>query len=118
MMQTISLKDVRDVLCGFYELDAQGKVVYARLKHDGRFERADDSVIGRDFFAEIFTCRNSDTLRRHFQAFIDGRMTTEHFTFGGNFGERVLPFRIMLVRVAENNGTARKHLFFLDIKPS
>src|ERR1700712_3622448 len=115
-METISLTDTqtdtREILCGFYELDAQGKILYARLNHDGKFERADDSVIGHDFFAEIFTCRNIDALQHRFQAFVTGKLTTENFTFNGNFSDRMIPFRVMLVRVAENkDGGARRNLY-------
>ena len=114
-MNKTVLSNTLDV-CGFYELDTRGTVVYSRIKQDGKFEKSDGSRVGQDFFEEIFACQNSDALRRRFFNFITGKATTETFIFGCQIAEKIIPLRVLFVRVSEGSRERRDTLFYVDIK--
>lgn len=114
-MTNFSLLNTLNV-CGFYELDISGAVLYSRPKHDGKLGQPDISPVGLDFFEKVFVCQSSENLRRRFADFVSSRKTTETFIFGCRISEKVFPLRILFVRVSERNTDGRKVFFYIDIK--
>jgi len=116
-MKNLSLSNTFNV-CGFYELDAAGTILYSRPKHDGKFEKPDASLIGLNFFEKVLVCQNSENLRRRFAGFVSGRTTADSFIFSCQISGSLIPLRVMFVRVSERNSGAREVLFYIDIKPN
>lgn len=114
-MQNISLLNNSDV-CGFYELDASGGVLYSRPKRDGKFIQSDGAIVGLNFFTEVFNCQNANVLRRRFLEFVSNRRAAETFLFGGLFSDDILPLRVMFVCLSERDNGKREIRFYVDIK--
>lgn len=102
-------------MCGFYELDAQGTVLYSRPKHGGKFDQPNWSAVGLNFFTDIFHCRNANDLRRRFTNFVSEKHSTETFVFGGQTSEKVIPLRVMFVCISERNENKREVRFYVDL---
>lgn len=115
-MRNSSLINTLDV-CGFYELDASGAVLYSRPGNGGKFEKPDSTLVGLNFFEEVFVCQNSESLRRRFANFVSSRQTTENFLFGWQISESFVSLRVMFVRVSERNFDGKNVFFYIDIKP-
>lgn len=116
-MQNVSL--LNDLgICGFYELNAAGAVLYSRPKRDGKFVQPDRSLIGLDFFTDVFLCRNATDLRRRFLDFTGGKHSTETFMFGGQFSDVIVPLRVMFVCLTERNDGKREVRYYVDLKQS
>lgn len=103
-------------VCGFYELDTNGVIMYSRIKNGGKFEQADPDLVGQNFFDDFFVCQNSEVLRRRFKRFVIEGYSTENFTFGLVQQDEILPLKIMLVRAAETGGAEHKGLIFVEIR--
>lgn len=103
-------------ICGFYELNAQGTVLYARAKQGDKLWKPAESLRGHDFFAEILEFTNVEALRRRFSAFVSSQISTDNFRFAPEFAGRMIPLKVLLVRVMENNAGGREPVFYIDIK--
>ena len=101
---------------GFYELDTDGTVFYSRIKRDGQFEKATSLPVGRNFFDEVVVCRNSEIFHRRFRRFVSDGATHENFVFDFDFSENIIPPKIMLMRISENNGSESQSLIIVDIR--
>ena len=101
---------------GFYELDKEGTVLYSRPKRDGKFDKPNAAVIGRNFFNEIFDCRNAADFRRRFHNFLSGSHSTENFAFNCLAPDNAVAVRVMFVRVAENCGAGNESLVYVEIR--
>lgn len=114
-MQNVSLLNDLDI-CGFYELNAAGVVLYSRPKREGKFIQPDKLLNGLDFFTDVFVCRNTTDLRRRFLNFTGGKHSTETFIFGGQFSDDIVPLRVMFVCLSKRNDGKREVRFYVDIK--
>ena len=103
---------------GFYELETDGTVVYSRMRRDGEFEKATSLLVGRNFFDEVLVCPNSDIFRRRFRRFVTDTATHENFIFEYVLSESIIPLKIMLMRITENNCSKCQSLIIVDIRQS
>lgn len=103
-------------MCGFYELNEDGTILYSRIKTNGKFEKAEHSPVGQNFFEDVFIGRNSEALRRRFKRFVTEGSSTENFTFDYIQNENTIPLKIMLVRAAEFSVTGLKGLIFVEVR--
>jgi hypothetical protein len=101
---------------GLFELDANGTVVYSRLrKNKDSFEPV-PSVVGYNFFDEVAPFENVEDFRKRFRYFIRGSASIENFNFNFRFEENHVPMRVMLVRVSENGQSENTKLVIVDIR--
>lgn len=101
---------------GFYELDSEGTVLYSRIKREGKFEKADSLLIGRNFFDDVLMSKNVNALRRRFKNFMDRGDTSDNFVFEYDGYDAVVPLKILIVNVAEKSGAERENLIFVEIR--
>jgi hypothetical protein len=100
---------------GFFELDSEGTVLYSRPVGDAEKTNGNQTIIGQDFFREVFSCQNIETFRRKFLDFVIGNQMTERFLFKCLAAETIL-LKIMFVKVLENNGAKNKKVIYVDIR--
>ena len=100
---------------GFFELDPEGTVLYSRPVGGAEITNGNQTIIGQDFFREVFLCQNVESFRRKFLDFVVGNQMTERFLFKCIAGETVL-LKIMFVKVLENNGAKNKKVIYVDIR--
>lgn len=103
-------------ICGFYELDRQGTVLFSRLQTGEKSIQTGSSLTGLNFFENILTCQNSNHLRYRFNDFVTGRHPSETFTFDCQTSEIIIPLKVMFVRVSQKDSDGRELLFYIDIK--
>lgn len=103
-------------LCGFYELDTDGVILYSRLKNGGKFEKATPQTVGLNFFEDFFVCQNSEALRRRFKRFVAEGFSTENFSFNYIQNDETVPLKIMLVRTSDTNGAEHRELIFVEVR--
>lgn len=103
-------------VCGLYELDTNGTILYSRPKSTGKIEKADAETNGRNFFDDFFIGQNSEALRYRFQRFVKEGNSTENFKFDFVRSDETFPLKIMLVRAADTGGAENKDLIFLEVR--
>lgn len=106
-------------LDSFYELDADGRLLYANNGFDEETDQdRNPKTTEIDFFQAIFDCRNADDLRRRFLNFVAANLTTETFTFNAETADKIIPIGITLIRVWKSGSNNFEALFFMHIKPN
>lgn len=102
-------------LCGIYELDTDGKIVYCGThSSDGFFNRNTD-LIGNNFF-EIADFENIENFRRHINHFFQNSTSVENFNFDCHFSESVSNVKVKLVRVSERESEGSSMFVIVDIR--
>ena len=100
---------------GLYELSNDGTVLYSRARSDNHTADA-KPVVGRDFFYEIFDCKNMEDLRRHFRSFITTDRSADSFIFDCFFEREVIRTKIFMTRAYENDQDHSNGIVILDIR--
>ena len=108
----LSAKD----LGGLFELDAEGTIVYSRLRKNRNWLESEPCAVGCNFFDEIAQFENVEDFRRRFRYFVKGSNSIENFNFDFRFAENAVPMRVMLVRVTEHGRKERAALVIVDIR--
>jgi hypothetical protein len=112
LISTLTAKD----LGGLFELDADGTVIYSRLRKNKEFFDTEPGVIGCNFFDEVAAFENVEDFRRRFRYFVKGSHSIENFNFDFRFEENAVPMRVMLVRVSEHGQSEKTNLVIVDIR--
>lgn len=101
---------------GLYELAKDGTVLYSLPRAaDGRHD-PENAVVGRDFFSDIFPCRNIDELRRHFKRFVTGESPVDTFVFDGLFEQGRVRAKVFLTRAYETDQDHAGGIVIMDIR--
>ena len=87
----------RPALCGMFELDSAGVVLYSRVGADGP---APDHT-GRNFFDEAADFSNAAELRRRINLFRASGAQADSFDFTCEYDDGPVPVRILLARLRE-----------------
>lgn len=101
---------------GLYELSKDGTILYSRARRDSVLGNAEDAVIGRDFFREIFQCQNIEDLRTHFRRFITGDRSVDSFVFDCFFEREVIRAKVFMTRAFENDYDHAGGIVIMDIR--
>jgi hypothetical protein len=112
LTQTLTAKDSG----GLFELNAEGTVVYSRLRRKRELFAAEPGTTGCNFFDEVAAFENVDDFRRRFMYFVKGSNPVESFNFDFRFEEDAVPMRVMLVRVSETENNEHTNLVIVDIR--
>src|ERR1044072_4678800 len=103
-------------LGALFELDAEGTVVYSRLRRNREMFEPEPRVVGQNFFEEVAAFENIDDFRRRFMYFVKGSSSIENFNFDFKFEKNAVPVRVMLVRVSEHDHSESSRLVIVDIR--
>lgn len=102
-------------LCGIYELDTGGKIIYCGAhSSDGYFKRNSD-MVGNNFF-EIARFENVEDFQRRIKSFLQNLNSTENFNFDCRFSESVSNVKVKLVRVSEGEFEGNSAFVIVDIR--
>ena len=102
-------------LCGIYELDSSGEIVYCGThSSDGCFSRNTD-LIGNNFF-DIAGFENVEDFRRQIKFFLQNTNPMENFDFDCCFSESVANVKVKLVRVSEWESEGSSDFVIVDIR--
>jgi hypothetical protein len=112
LVSTLTAKD----LGGLFELDADGTVVYSRLRRNEEIPDTAPGAVGCNFFDEVAAFENVEDFRRRFRYFVKGSNSIENFNFDFRFEENAVPMRVMLVRVSETDHNENAHRIIVDIR--
>lgn len=99
-----------------FEIGDSGTVLYCRVNANGQLVGTSAEAVGRNFFDEVAPFENIDELRLRVNRFIKSGGATERFDFACQINNRVVPTKIMLVRVAERTGGAHGTTVIVDIR--
>ena len=103
-------------LGGLFELEADGTVVYSKLRKNKEAFETEPSVVGHNFFEEVAAFENIDEFRNRFRYFVKGSSSIENFNFDFRYENNKMPARVMLVRVNENGFDRQGNLIIMDIR--
>lgn len=90
-------------LCGLYELDPAGIVLYSRTEPDGDAGGTGPDVAGHNFYNEVAPFENAEELRRRIAAFTRGDGQADNFHFTCQFESGPLPVKVLLARIRERS---------------
>ena len=95
----------RPALCGMFELDAAGTVLYSRAGADGPAGGPAPDLTGRNFFDEAADFSNAAELRRRVNLFRASDAQADSFDFVCEYDDGPVPVRILLARIRERAGS-------------
>lgn len=101
---------------GLYELADDGTILYSRPRDADGLHDAEQEVVGRDFFRDVFPCQNVADLRRHFKRFIMEARPVDTFIFDGLFEEEIVRAKIFMTRAYENDNDHAGGIVIMDIR--
>ncbi len=101
-------------VCGIYEVDAFGKIVYCGNLGNGHFSKNTD-LIGNNFF-DIAGFENVEDFRQRVQFFFQNSVPTEVFPFDCRCKESVSYVNVKLTRVSETGSEGRSQFVIIDIR--
>lgn len=101
---------------GLYELSNDGTILYSRARAGYGLYEAESTVVGKDFFRDIFPCQNIGDLRRHFHRFIAGDQPVNTFVFECLFGEEVVRAKVFMTRAFEHDHGDSGDIVIMDIR--
>ena len=101
---------------GLYELADDGTILYSRPRVADGLHDPQPGIIGRDFFRDVFPCRNIDDLRRHFRRFITEAKPNDTFVFDGLFEEEIVRAKILMTRAFEHDQDHAGGIVIMDIR--
>src|SRR5688572_11273394 len=101
---------------GLYELADDGTILYSRPRTGDRLRYPSVKFIGQDFFRDIFTCQNTEDLRRHFKRFISGDRPVDTFVFDCLYGGEVVRTKVFMTRAYENDHDRGGEIVIMDIR--
>lgn len=90
-------------LFGLFEINASGTVLYSRAEPDGSANKFKMDVTGRNFFEETAPFENTAEFRYRIGNFTRSYHQAENFHFTCQFGNEVLPVKVLLARIREQS---------------
>ena len=99
-----------------FELSDSGTVLYCRTNLDQQLNGISKEAVGRNFFDEVAPFENAEELRPLLNRFVKNDYSTERFTFACRIKNRIVPTKIMLVRLAERSGGEGVKTTIVDIR--
>lgn len=101
---------------GLFELSDAGTILYCRTNADGQLSGTSVEAVGRNFFDDAAPFENTEELRLRLKDFVNSNSATEKFNFVCRIADRVIPAKIMLVRVAEQSEGRHDKTVIVDIR--
>jgi hypothetical protein len=106
----------QQTLCGLFELDPAGTVLYSRMETDGRSSAAALDVAGHNFFDEVAPFENAEELRLRISSFTRGECQADNFQFTCRFNDDFLPVKVLLARIRERTNGRRTKSILVHIR--
>ena len=108
--------NVTSVICGLFELDTSGKVMYSKVQSDGLSSNPRNNFVGRNFFDEIAPFNNIEEFRRRFRYFAQSPDSAQKFNFTCQFDENPVEVKVLMTHISEWDFDARAKLIIVDIR--
>ena len=102
-------------LCGIYELDTGGRIVYCGAHSSDGYFRRNPEMVGNNFY-EIARFENVEDFRRRVKSFLQNSNSMENFDFDCRFSESVSNVKVKLVRVSEREFEGNSAFVIVDIR--
>ena len=99
-----------------FELSDSGTVLYCRTNLNQQLNGISKEAVGRNFFDEVPPFENAEELRPLLSHFVKSDYSTGRFTFACRIKNRIVPTKIMLVRLAEQSGGEGAKTTIVDIR--
>ena len=99
-----------------FELSDDGTVLYCRVSTPSQTKENSSQAIGHNFFDEVPPFENAEELRPLLNRFVKNDSSMEKFTFPCRTKNRIVPTKIMLVRLSEQSGGERGKTTIVDIR--
>lgn len=99
-----------------FELSDEGTVLYCRASIPRQPNGHSSPAIGHNFFDEVPPFENARELRPLLNRFVKNDSSMEKFTFPCRTKTRIVPAKIMLVRLSEQSGGERGRTTIVDIR--
>ena len=103
-------------ICGLFELDTSGTVMYSKVVSDGYSANARNNFVGRNFFDEVAPFKNIEEFRRRFRYFAQSSDSAQKFNFTCQFDEQPVEVKVMLTHICEREYDASAKLIIVDIR--
>jgi hypothetical protein len=88
-------------LCGLFELDDDGTVLYSRMEPGGEPCAASADVAGHNFYDEVAPFENVEEFRLRVTQFTRGADPADSFSFECRYGSSAHPVKVLLARIRE-----------------
>lgn len=111
-----AVQPAKQKLFGLFELDATGKVIYARVEPADGSGQLGPNVAGRNFYEEVAPFDNVAELRWQINLFAQSASPADHFNFNCRYGEQALPVRVLLARLSERTNDERRTSILVHIR--
>lgn len=119
-----NLQNIRNETCDFFEhsdislfeLSDEGTVLYYRASLPRSSNKDSSQAVGHNFFDEVPPFENAEELRPLLNRFVKNDAPIEKFTFPCRTKNRIVPTKIMLVRLSEHSGSERGRTTIVDIR--
>ena len=102
-------------VCGIYELDPAGKIVYCGMHSNGRYFNNHSDLIGNNFF-DIAGFENVEDFRSRVNGFLRTSNPTEDFSFVCKHPENISNVKVKFMRVSEWESEGRSEFVIVDIR--
>lgn len=99
-----------------FELSDEGTVLYCRTSMSRKSNGDLSQTVGHNFFDEVPPFENAQELRPLLNRFVKNDGSIEKFTFSCQSKNRVVPAKIMLVRLSEPAGGEHGKTTIVDIR--
>lgn len=103
-------------LCGLFEVDSTGTVLYSKVESDGVFDTRNSGFNGLNFYDEVLPFKNVGEFRRHLDFFTGGVDSVGNFNFTCCFDDGSEQVKVRLVRVSEREYDGYAKLTIVDIR--
>lgn len=91
-------------ILGLFELDENGKVIFASLEVPNGKTRDASVAKGADFFTEVSHFANASDLHRRFEMFRQMQRQAQSFDFTCNYDAGPAEVRIIMARLSKDGG--------------
>ncbi len=99
-----------------FELSDSGTVLYCLTNASQQSNGKSMEAVGRNFFDEVKPFENTEEFRPLLNRFVKSDYHSEKFTFACRIKNRIVPAKIMLVRISEQPGVERAKTTIVDIR--
>ncbi len=97
-----------------FELNDAGTILYCRNNQQSNYNFAE--FVGSNLFDEAAPFENVEELRRRLNRFVKGDDATQKFTFDCRIENKIIPTKIMLVRVENRSDGEPDKTTLIDIR--
>jgi hypothetical protein len=103
-------------LCGLFELDDDGTILYSRMEPAGEPCAACADVAGRNFYDEVAPFENVAEFRQLVTEFAHGASPADSFKFDCRYEGCVHPVKVLLARIRERTDYERMKSVLVHIR--